>query len=246
MLDRGDFNKMMTFDETFFFYFCLPPIIFASGYNMKRRKFFENFKNILLFGLFGTVLQFALFTLFTWIIMNVGVMTKYNPETDVYEEFELSMTEIMLMCSLLCCTDVVAAISIIKYEEQPKLFSLVFGEGITNDAVCIILFNTVYEFSGPDSAFSASTPFKIFGSFVSLAFFSILTGVIWGLLSALALKHMRFLTTSTIIECNLVFCFGYLAYGTAELFHNSGIIALLTCGILMAHYAWYNLSQQAK
>jgi len=53
------------------------------------------------------------------------------------------------MCSLLCCTDVVAAISIIKYEEQPKLFSLVFGEGITNDAVCIILFNTVMEFAGP-------------------------------------------------------------------------------------------------
>jgi len=55
------------------------------------------------------------------------------------------------MCSLLCCTDVVAAIAVIKYEEQPKLFSLVFGEGITNDAVCIILFNTVMEFAGPKS-----------------------------------------------------------------------------------------------
>ena len=57
----------------------------------------------------------------------------------------------MLMCSLLCCTDVVAAISIVKYEEQPRLFSMIFGEGITNDAICIILFNTVMEFSGPDS-----------------------------------------------------------------------------------------------
>lgn len=61
----------------------------------------------------------------------------------IYEPFELSIMEILLMCSLLCCTDVVAAISIVKYEEQPKLFSLIFGEGITNDAVCIILFNTV-------------------------------------------------------------------------------------------------------
>ena len=51
-----DFNKIMTFDENFFFYFCLPPIVFASGYNMKRQKFFENFRNILLFGLFGTLL----------------------------------------------------------------------------------------------------------------------------------------------------------------------------------------------
>jgi NhaP-type Na+/H+ or K+/H+ antiporter len=47
---------IMQFDEKFFFYFCLPPIVFASGYNMKRQKFFENFRNILLFGLFGTCL----------------------------------------------------------------------------------------------------------------------------------------------------------------------------------------------
>lgn len=51
-----DFGKMMTFDPNFFFYFCLPPIVFAAGYNMKRKKFFENFTNILLFGLFGTML----------------------------------------------------------------------------------------------------------------------------------------------------------------------------------------------
>lgn len=46
----------MTFDPNFFFYFCLPPIIFAAGYNMKRKKFFENFTNILIFGLLGTLL----------------------------------------------------------------------------------------------------------------------------------------------------------------------------------------------
>lgn len=55
-LGHAEFTEMMTFDENFFFYFCLPPIVFASGYNMKRKKFFENFTNILLFGLIGTVL----------------------------------------------------------------------------------------------------------------------------------------------------------------------------------------------
>ena len=51
-----EFNKMMTFDENFFFYVCLPPIIFSSGYNMKRKKFFENITNIMIFGVFGTVI----------------------------------------------------------------------------------------------------------------------------------------------------------------------------------------------
>jgi len=46
----------------------------------------------------------------------------------------------MLLSSLLCSSDVIAAISLIKYDEQPKLYSIVFGEGIVNDAVAIILF----------------------------------------------------------------------------------------------------------
>lgn len=150
--------------------------------------------------------------------------------------------EILLMCSLLCCTDVVAAVSIIKYEEQPKLFSLVFGEGITNDAVCIILFNTVLEYAGPHSEFTSSTPLKIIGSFLSLSFFSVLIGVVCGLLSALVFKHCRFITHNTVVQVNMIFCFGYLSYGFAELFHCSGIIAILTSSILMAHYTWYNLT----
>ena len=76
-----DMTNMMSFDENFFFYFCLPPIVFASGYNMKRKKFFENFTNILLFGLFGTVLQFTIFSIFTYIVVNMEVLYKYNGVT---------------------------------------------------------------------------------------------------------------------------------------------------------------------
>ena len=45
-----------------------------------------------------------------------------------------------MISSLLCSSDVIAAISIVKYEEQPKLFSIIFGEGIVNDAIALILF----------------------------------------------------------------------------------------------------------
>ena len=58
---------------------------------------------------------------------------------------DLKTLEVLLMCSLLCSSDVIAAVSLIKPKEQPKLFSLVFGEGIVNDAVSIILFQTVVK-----------------------------------------------------------------------------------------------------
>ena len=57
--------------------------------------------------------------------------------------FEISTMRIFIICALWCSTDVVAAVTIVDYSKQPKLFSIIFGEGIVNDIVCIILFNTL-------------------------------------------------------------------------------------------------------
>lgn len=109
------------------------------------------------------------------------------------------------MCSLLCSSDVVAAISLINFDKQPKLFSLVFGEGITNDAVGIILFNAVVQFAGPTSKRDATTPFLILWSFLNLAFWSLLIGILTGMLCAYVLKTFRFLTAKPVVECNILF-----------------------------------------
>lgn len=60
------------FDETVLFYVCLPPIIFASGFNMRRRRFFDNIGYILLFGVFGTIVTFFAFTLMTYGFVSTG------------------------------------------------------------------------------------------------------------------------------------------------------------------------------
>ena len=75
---------------------------------------------------------------------------------------------------------------------------------------------------------------------------SLVTGIFYAFICALLFKHVRLLTVSAINESMIVFCFGYLSYTTAEVFHFSGIISLLTSGIIMAHFAWYNLSPQGK
>lgn len=43
----------------------------------------------------------------------------------------------------ICASDSVAALTMIKPGKYPKLFSVVFGEGMINDAVAIILFTVV-------------------------------------------------------------------------------------------------------
>lgn len=152
------------------------------------------------------------------------------------------------MSSLLCSTDVIAAISMVKYEEQPTLFSLLFGEGIVNDAVAIILFNTVnaFFFVGGGHEITWTAPFEILGDFLLLGFCSIAIGILFGITAAVMFKHMRSLTLSSTVECLVIFIVAYMAYVTAELFSFSGIIALLTSGVVMAHYAWYSLSAQGQ
>jgi len=67
----------------------------------------------------------------------------------------------LLYAGLMCSSDVVAAVSIVSYESQPKLFSCVFGEGVFNDIVSIILYNTVKGML--TSSFTAASPFIIIG-----------------------------------------------------------------------------------
>lgn len=45
--------------------------------------------------------------------------------------------------SVLCATDTVAANNLIKVQKYPVLNAVLFGEGIINDAVAIILFGTI-------------------------------------------------------------------------------------------------------
>jgi len=71
-------------------------------------------------------------------------------------------------------------------------------------------------------------------------------GVATGLISSLLFKYFRFLTHSAITESCILFILALACYFLSESLHLSGLISLLTSGIVMAHYTWYNLSPQGK
>lgn len=51
----------------------------------------------------------------------------------------------------ICASDSVAALTMIKPAKYPKLFSIIFGEGMINDAVAIILFKVVGDIFDHDT-----------------------------------------------------------------------------------------------
>ena len=59
----------------------------------------------------------------------------------------MDITAILVLSATLCSSDTVAALTMISQETQPRLFSVLFGEGIMNDAVSIIVFEVAINLS---------------------------------------------------------------------------------------------------
>ena len=114
---REELIQMMKFDDNAFFFVCLPPIVFASGFNMQRGNFFANIKNVLLFGILGTFVAFFSFSAGTIYLKDLGYMSQYDTTLGKWSPLELQNTECLLMCSLLCSSDVIAAVSLISYDK---------------------------------------------------------------------------------------------------------------------------------
>ena len=249
-------TSIYKFKQDLFFDFLLPPIILNSGFNMRRKKFFQNIGNVMIFGLGVTFVCFVIYSVITWVALEYGEIQMVNYYKNNEGEdggpmrIEIDFMKMLLLTSLLCSSDVVAAVSIVSYEAQPKLFSCIFGEGVFNDIVSIILFNTVNSLQG--TQFHWYTIFEIIGQFILLGIVSIAVGLILGVCLSLVFKHIRFLNVSPIIETFLVFATCYVAYFLTGLIRlpngleMSGIIALLTCAIISAHYTYYNLSPQGR
>lgn len=119
------------FNNDIFFTIILPPIIFSAGYSLRKSLFFQNLGIISFLGIIGTIIGFTCISFFLWVI------SKY------FFADALTLGEIMMLSSVLCATDTVAAMALIKPEKYPTLNAVLFGEGIINDAVAIILFRTV-------------------------------------------------------------------------------------------------------
>ena len=154
-------TTFVTFDDEMFFNIVLPPIIFSAGYNLKKRAFFKYFFYIIAFGIFGTVISFLI----------VSALIHFSNKLNFFNPFILEHKLIFLFASVIASTDTVAAMTFIKEDEMPKLFSILFGEGVLNDAVCIVLYRILSNFDFDNNVFNFWTILSIVGSFLMMFFF---------------------------------------------------------------------------
>jgi len=228
-------HKLIEFDTSVFFYFVLPPIIFSAGYNLRTNEFVDNFGYIALYGFLGTFISFISLSL-------LGVF--FSQSGALAADSQLSTRDTLLLACVLSATDTVAAVSVVKESKYPKLNSILFGEGVINDAVSIVLFRAVLAI-GQDGLGTMEV-LEMLWNFVYMCSMSVFVGASLGLLCALLLKHIPKMSEHPERETAVIIMVGYLSYILAEVIDLSGIMTIFCCGVTMARYAWHNISTESQ
>ncbi|CAE6394854.1 unnamed protein product [Rhizoctonia solani] len=226
-------REMLTFKHTLFFNLLLPPIILNSGYELKQDNFFRNFGTILTFAFVGTFISAVGLGVLVYIYSFLGL-----------EGLQLSLLECLIFGSTLSATDPVTILAIFnQHKVDPKLYTVIFGESILNDAVSIVMYETLSQFHGTDIYMSSF--FRGVGIFLLSFSVSMALGVVFGLGCSLMLKHSS-LTLYPGIESCLVALIAYTSYFFSNGLHMSGIVSLLFCGITLKHYAYHTMSRRTQ
>ncbi|ODV90552.1 hypothetical protein CANCADRAFT_20571, partial [Tortispora caseinolytica NRRL Y-17796] len=223
----------VSFNYGYFFNLLLPPIILNSGFQLHQSNFFKNISSILTFAIVGTALSCLVLGIVLFLWSQTGL-----------DGLKLTLVECISVGATLSATDPVTVLAIFNaYKVDPKLYTLIFGESILNDAVSIVMFETAQKFHG--QKVYASSLFKGIGMFCGTFIISMIIGVGTGVFVSLTLKHSKVRRMPQVEVC-VVFLLAYASYFFSTGCHMSGIVSLLFCGITLRRYAYYNMSRRTQ
>ncbi|KAF2719603.1 sodium/hydrogen exchanger [Polychaeton citri CBS 116435] len=228
----------VTFKPGYFFNLLLPPIILASGYELHQANFFRNIGTILTFAFAGTFISALVLAIIAWAWTRIPLEGLSS----------LTFVDAMSMGATLSATDPVTILAIFNaYKVDPKLYTVIFGESILNDAIAIVLFTTAQGLKGADEQGSLTvlSLFESIGKFMGVFFGSMILGIIIGLGTSLLLKFTHIRREPKIESC-IVMLIAYASYFFSNAITMSGIVSLLFCGICMKHYAYHNMSRRTQ
>jgi len=236
--DDSVIEGLLSFNPKVFFIALLPPIIFNSGYRLRRELFFRHMKPIVLFACAGTAVSTAVIAIILQIVTSAGLVGDFQPR----------FSELLTFGALVSATDPVSTLAVFQAKRvDPQLFYLVFGESVLNDAVGLVLFSACGKFVGNNNGFGTVTLALVVFCLDFLFSFvgSLLLGLLSGILAAKLLKEVDMRRTG-LLEVSLYVLVMYLPFFLAEIMHLSGIVTILFTGVSARRYAVPNLSSRAE
>ncbi|KAJ6917787.1 sodium/hydrogen exchanger 1-like [Populus alba x Populus x berolinensis] len=246
---------------------CTGVVILLISFRLKRKQFFRNFMTIMLFGAVGTLISCFIISVGTdrysrpavIYLFTCNALLFYGGAMQFFKKLDIGPLDIgdyLAIGAIFAATDSVCTLQVCSIRMRPLLYSLVFGEGVVNDATSVVLFNAIQSFDLTN--INAAIAWDFARNFFYLFLASTLLGVVvksplliflsapTGLISAYIIRRLYFGRHSTDREVALMMLMAYLSYMLAELFYLSGILTVFFCGIEMSHYTWHNVTESSR
>lgn len=231
-------SLLLRFSPEVFFLVLLPPIIFESGYRLKKDLFFRHFVPICLFAIVGTTVSAVVIATLLEAVRWSGAL---GPGS-----FRPQFTELLTFGALLSATDPVTTLAVFQEKRvDPHLFYLVFGESVLNDAVGLVLFHS-FKYFVTNTNDAEEVVVDVGGfltGFLYDAVGSPALGVASGLLTALVFRLLDMRSAGGLPELTLLVLVVYVPFLLAELLNLSGIVTILFTGLAVQVYVVPNLSR---
>jgi len=241
---ESDIDEKTTFDPEIFFNILLPPVIFHAGYAMKKKYFFRNIGSIFTFAFIGTAIS----------TFTVGGFM-YGVSQLVPHLNNVTFIDNLHFGALISATDPVTILAIFSdLHVDVNLHALVFGESVLNDAVAIVMVESIKDYeenvatcrlSGDPCDYNWWHLLKAILDFFGIFSASFLVGSLMGCVTALLTKFTQ-IRQHPLLETTLFVLMSYSTFLLAEVFELTGIVSVLFCGICQAHYTYNNLSKESQ
>ncbi|HEV7457917.1 MAG TPA: Na+/H+ antiporter [Roseococcus sp.] len=212
----------VTLDPALALAFFLPPLLQASAYSTDWRAFRRDLRPILLLAV-GAVI-------FTAFVM--GALARVLVP-------EMPWAAAIALGAILAPPDAVAAAAVLQRLNLPRrLVTLLEGESLMNDATALVL----YRFAIAAAAVGSVAPHMAAASFLAVA----AGGVLLGWLVARATLWAMARLNDTLLETALSFLACYGAFLAAEALGASGVLAVVTAGIMLSRAQYRVFSARTR
>jgi monovalent cation:H+ antiporter, CPA1 family len=187
----------------------LPGLLFEAAYALEFRRFWQNKLAVFSLAMPGLVAAIA---------MTAGVLVPAVNGLHFVDHYTLG--EGLVFASLIAATDPIAVVALFKSFGTPKrLAVLVEGESLLNDGTAVVVFSMSLSLAVLDFA-------RVVGM-----------GVLIGAAVGYAVSMVIHKVDDPMIEITLTTIGAYGSFVAAEFFHYSGVIAVVTSGMLCGNYA---------